>query len=53
LPQVHQLEATSRDTSHLKLARISVKCNTLYNVPAQDGEDDELVNLMDVDVDPE
>jgi hypothetical protein len=35
--------------SHLKLARISV--NTLDNVPSQDGDDDELVNLKDVDDD--
>jgi hypothetical protein len=40
-----------RDTSHLKPARISV--NTLNNVLFQDGDDDELVNLKNVDDDAE
>jgi hypothetical protein len=50
-PNFTSSKQRTRDTSHLKLARISV--NTLNNVPSQDGDDDELVNLKDVDDDAE
>lgn len=46
-PKFTSTKQRPRNTSHLKLARIAV--NTLDNVPAQDGDDEDLVNLTDVE----